>query len=77
MFINTNTYSFHGQVKWGLVAMNKSTWVTHAIATCEDCDFVEEDWTKARALGARHARTKHHKVVVQVGLHLEYDGRAP
>jgi hypothetical protein len=55
--------------------MTKSTWVVHAVASCEDCDFLATGYKNAQAIGARHAKTHHHKVMVEVGLCSEYDYR--
>ena len=55
--------------------MSKSTWVVHAVAECEDCDFVASNHINAQAIGAKHAMTHHHKVRVEVGLASVYDYR--
>jgi hypothetical protein len=47
----------------------------HTIAQCEDCDWMQEDYQKARAAGRRHAEQKGHRVAIETGTVGYYDGR--
>ena len=42
---------------------------------CEDCGKVFTNYKNAQAVAAKHAKTYGHKVVGEVGLSVEYDGR--
>ena len=55
--------------------MKKTTGVVHAVAHCEDCGWEATNYKNAQALGAKHAKTHKHLVLVEVGLASEYDGR--
>lgn len=49
--------------------------VIHCIATCQDCDWVNERYKNAQATGAIHAKKHRHLVHVEIGLSGDYDGR--
>ena len=55
--------------------MNKKGGVIHVVAECEDCDWRTEEYKNGQAIAAKHAKSKNHKVRVEVGLVFEYDGR--
>jgi len=55
--------------------MNKKGGVIHVIAECQDCDWKTDSYKNGQAIAAKHAKTKRHKVLVDVGLVFEYDGR--
>ena len=48
----------------------------HCIAVCSDCEERWEDWRTARDCAYQHAKRKGHKVMVEVGNSIVYDGRA-
>ena len=48
---------------------------THTIADCEDCDWGTQNYKNGQAIAAIHAKSKKHKVHVEVGLGGYYDGR--
>lgn len=55
--------------------MNKKGGVIHVVAECEDCNWRTEEYKNGQAIAAIHAKSKKHKVRVDVGLVFEYDGR--
>ena len=55
--------------------IKKSIGVVHAVAECEDCGKVFENYKNAQALAAIHAKKYHHKISGEVGIFFVYDGR--
>lgn len=49
--------------------------VVHGIAECQDCGWINQSYKNAQATAAIHARSHHHKVIVELGINCEYDGR--
>lgn len=49
--------------------------IVHALFSCEDCDMEFQDFKTARRRAYQHAKTKHHKVIGEVGVFYHYDGR--
>lgn len=50
--------------------------IIHAVATCLDCDWKEEDYLKpVSSLAHDHAKDNRHKVEVELGLYI--DGTKP
>ena len=47
----------------------------HAIADCVDCKKHWENYLTAQKLGAAHAKRAGHKVIVDLGYVVEYNGR--
>lgn len=45
----------------------------HAIATCHDCDWVEEDYNLAQKEGRKHALRTGHEVDIQTGYTQTYN----
>ena len=55
--------------------MKRAYGVVHGLAECEDCDWKTASYKNAQAIAARHAKTHGHKVVGELGISFEYDGR--
>lgn len=55
--------------------MRKSVGVVHCLALCLDCGKEFTCYKNAQALGAMHAKKYGHKVTVEVGLAVTYNGR--
>ena len=55
--------------------MIKKLGVTNIIAQCKDCDWRAEGYKNGQAIAAIHAKSKKHKVMIEVGLSGFYDGR--
>ena len=55
--------------------MKKSFGKVHTIAECEDCGWTASNYKNAQAIAAKHAKSKGHKVNVEVGIAGYYDGR--
>lgn len=49
--------------------------LTHAIATCHDCDWVEEDYITAQKEGRKHALQTGHEVDIQTAYTQTYNLR--
>lgn len=47
----------------------------HAIAECRDCGWGCENYLTAQAEARKHADSKRHLVVIDLGYVFEYDGR--
>jgi len=47
----------------------------HAIATCHDCDWTEEDYICAQKEGRKHALQTGHEVNIQTGYTQTYNRR--
>lgn len=47
----------------------------HAIATCHDCDWTEEDYICAQKEGRKHALRMGHEVNIQIGYTQTYNQR--
>ena len=54
--------------------MKKEIWVTHHIATCQDCGKQFDSYKNGQALAARHAKIYGHIVTGEVGLSYTYNG---
>ena len=55
--------------------MKKRFGVVHIVAECEDCDWNTQNYKNGQAIAAIHAKSHKHKVHVEVGLSVCYDGR--
>ena len=56
--------------------LHKKIGVVHAIAKCETCGREFDNYKNAQAVAAQHAKTYGHRVVGEVGISFEYEGRA-
>lgn len=55
--------------------MRRKYGVVHGIAECKDCGWSTTSYKNAQANAARHARARGHRVVGELGISFEYDGR--
>lgn len=55
--------------------MSKRLEVVHVIANCRDCDWTTEDYVTGRVAAYRHAKSRKHRVLVEVAYGGLYDGR--
>ena len=47
--------------------MSQENKVIHAVATCLDCGWMEDDYKIAQRRGRKHAKKMNHKVSIEVG----------
>jgi len=55
--------------------LNRKYGVVHGLAECETCGWSSSSYKNVQALAARHAKSKGHRVVGELGISFEYDGR--
>ena len=55
--------------------MEKKIGVVHISAKCEDCGKEFTNHKNGQALAAKHAKKYNHKVIGEIGLAFEYDGK--
>lgn len=55
--------------------MKHSYGVVHGTAECLDCLWKTESYKNAQAIAAKHAKTYKHRVIGELGIHFEYDGK--
>ena len=55
--------------------IKKKYGIIHGIAECEDCNWKTASYKNVQAISATHARKYNHKVIGDLGITFEYDGR--
>jgi len=55
--------------------LKKSSGIIHGIAECDDCDFTYSNYKNILGVCARHAKLYGHKVRVEIGTSIIFDGR--
>lgn len=55
--------------------MTASRGLVHGIAECKKCSWRCEDYLTVQKLAAHHARKTGHKVIVDLGYVVEYNGK--
>ena len=58
-----------------MIKIRKYFGTVHAIAGCNDCEWENRYYKNSQANAAHHAKKHHHKVVVDLGLVVYYNGR--
>jgi len=58
-----------------LTKLKKLFGVVHCIAECTNCDWNSDNYMTANRLARNHAKSKKHKVSVEIGTSGFYDGR--
>lgn len=55
--------------------MKRRVGIVHGVATCDTCGELNGHYRNIQALAARHAKLYAHKVLGDVGIAYNYDGR--